>query len=81
MPIYMAISRDPESLAVYSTAGYVEGVYFINTLNMQTSFTYKLNYPSNTDICQVFPQGKRRGVRGYDGISIKQDDVTSGGSK
>ena len=80
MPIYMAISRDPESLAVYSTAGYIEGVYFINTLNMQTSFTYKLNYPSNTDVCQVFPQGKRRGARGYDGISIKQDDVTSGGS-
>ena len=80
LPIYMAISRDPESLSVYSTAGYVEGVYFINTLNMQTSFTYKLNYPSNTDICQVFPQGKRRGVRGYDGISIRQEDVTSGGN-
>lgn len=71
-PIYFSVSRDPDSLGVYAATGQIYGVYFVNTLNMQTGFTYKLNYPSSTDICQVFPMGMRRGTYGYDGISIKQ---------
>lgn len=71
-PIYMAISRDPDSLGVFSTVGQVEGVYFVSNLNMQNGFVYKLNYPTSVDTCQVFSMGKRRGAYGYDGISVKQ---------
>ena len=73
LPIYFAVQVDPDGLNVYASAGQVLGVYFVCMLNMQTSGTYKLNYPSNIDICQVFPMGKRRGVYGFDGISIKQE--------
>ena len=73
LPIYFAVQLDPNGLNVYSAAGQALGIYFVCTLNMQTAGTYKLNYPSNTDICQVFPMGKRRGTYGYDGISIKQE--------
>ena len=71
-PLYMAVSRDPESLSVFATVGKIHGVFFINLLNMQSGCVYKLNHPSNTDVCQVFPQDRRRGKYGYDGISIQQ---------
>lgn len=71
-PLFMAVSRDPESLSVFATVGKVNGVFFINLLNMQSGCVYKLNHPSNTDICQVFPQDRRRGQYGFDGISIQQ---------
>ena len=71
-PIFLAVSRDPESLSVFATVGKVNGVFFINLLNMQSGCVYKLNHPSNTDICQVFPQDRRRGQYGFDGISIQQ---------
>lgn len=79
LPIYFAVQIDPDGLNVYASAGQVLGVYFVCTLNMQTAGTYKLNYPSNTDICQIFPMGKRRGIYGFDGISIKQEQDSSGG--
>ena len=71
-PLFMAVSRDPDSLSVFSTVGKISGVFFINLLNMQSGCVYKLNHPSNTDICQVFPQDRRRGQYGFDGISIQQ---------
>lgn len=71
-PLFMAVSRDPDSLSVFSTVGKVSGLFFINLLNMQSGCVYKLNHPSNTDICQVFPQDRRRGQYGFDGISIQQ---------
>ena len=71
-PLSMAVSRDPDSLSVFSTVGKINGVFFINLLNMQSGCVYKLNHPSNTDICQVFPQDRRRGQYGFDGISIQQ---------
>lgn len=71
-PIYMAISRDPDSVSVYSSVGQINGVYYVNNLNMQSGFVYKLNHPTSTDTCQVFSMGKRRGVYGYDGISVRQ---------
>lgn len=73
LPIYMAVQRDPDGLNVYSAAGQIIGVYFVCMLNMQTSHTYEINYPQSGDMCQVFPMGKRRGVYGFDGISVRQD--------
>lgn len=73
LPIYFSVQVDPDGMRVYAAAGQVLGVYFVCTLNMQTAGVYKLNYPSNTDICQIFPMGKRRGKYGFDGISIKQE--------
>ena len=81
LPIYFAVQIDPDGLNVYGSVGQVLGVYFVCTLNMQTSGVYKLNYPSNTEICQIFPMGMRRGAYGFDGISIKQEqDSDSGGN-
>lgn len=73
LPIYFAVQIDPDGLNVYGSVGQVLGVYFVCTLNMQTSGVYRLNYPNNTDICQIFPMGMRRGIYGFDGISIKQE--------
>lgn len=78
LPIYFAVQVDPDGLNVYGSVGQVLGVYFVCTLNMQTSGVYRLNYPSNTDICQIFPMGMRRGQYGFDGISIKQELNTDG---
>ena len=72
-PMYMAVSRDPDSLSVYSAIGQVYGVYFVSSLNMQTGFVYALNYPSSGSNCQIFSMGKRRGTYGYDAISVKQE--------
>lgn len=71
-PMYMAVSRDPDSLSVYSSIGQVYGVYFVSSLNMQTGFVYALNYPSSGSNCQIFSMGKRRGTYGYDAISVNQ---------
>lgn len=71
-PMYVAVSRDPDSLNVYATAGQLYGIYFVNDLNMQTGIVYTLNYPSSGSNCQIFSMGKRRGTYGYDAISIKQ---------
>lgn len=71
-PLYFSVIRDPDAMALYSAVGQAVGIYFVNTLNMQTGYVYKLNYPSSSDNCQIFPMGHRRGVYGYDGISLKQ---------
>lgn len=71
-PLYFSVVRDPDAMSLYSAVGQAVGIYFVNTLNMQTGYVYKLNYPSSSDNCQIFPMGHRRGVYGYDGISLKQ---------
>ena len=71
-PLYWSVIRDPDAMSLYSAVGQSTGIYFVNTLNMQTGYVYKLNYPSFTDNCQIFSVGHRRGVYGYDGISLKQ---------
>ena len=68
----MAVGCESVFLSVFATVGKIRGVFFINLLNMQSGCVYKLNHPSNTDVCQVFPQDRRRGKYGYDGISIQQ---------
>lgn len=73
-PLYFSVSRDPDAMSLYSAVGQAVGIYFVNLLNMQTGYVYKLNYPSSVDNCQVFPMGHRRGMYGYDGISLKQEE-------
>lgn len=74
MPIFAAVCVDPDVLDNYAAVGTVTGVWCISTLNMQTSYVYEKSYPRSGDLCQIFPHGKRRGVYGFDGISIKQAD-------
>ena len=74
LPIYVSVIRDPDGLSNYSAAGVVPGVYFVCTLNMQTANIYEINYPHSGDLCQIFPMSKRRGVYGFDGISIRQTE-------
>lgn len=72
MPIYMAVRVDPDVLDNYASVGYVNGIYYVSLLNMQTAGTYEISYPTSGDLCQVFPMDRRRGTYGFDGISIKQ---------
>lgn len=73
MPLYFSVLRDRDDDNEYSAAGYVEGIYFCCLLNMQTTFLYNIMYPTPHNIYQVFPaRGQRRGVNGFDGISIQQ---------
>jgi hypothetical protein len=78
MPIYVAVRVDPDVLDNYASAGEVLGVYFVSMYNIQTSSVYEINYPASDDTCQAFSVGKRRGVYGFDGISIKQMDTPIG---
>lgn len=79
MPNFMAVRVDPDVLNNYAACGQVTGVYYVSTLNMQTSYTYEMSYPRSNDLCQVFSYSMRRGRYGFDGISIRQleDDSDS----
>lgn len=79
MPNFMAVRVDPDVLNNYAACGQVTGVYFVSTLNMQTSYLYEMSYPRSNDLCQVFSYSMRRGRYGFDGISIRQleDDSDS----
>ena len=72
LPIFMAVSVDPDELQNYAAVGEVRGVYFISMFNLQTSSVYTINRPDSTESCQGFSVGLRRGNYGYDGISILQ---------
>ncbi len=74
MPIYFSVCVDPDAMNLYASAGAANGIYFISTLNMQTSHTYEIQYPDSNILCEIFPMGKRRGYYGFDGISIYQED-------
>lgn len=79
MPLYMAVRVDPDALNNYAGAGQVSGIYYVCSLNMQTTGTYEMSYPRSNDLCQIFPHGCRRGRYGFDAISIRQkeDDSSS----
>lgn len=79
MPLYMAVRVDPDALNNYAGAGQVSGIYYVSSLNMQTTGTYEMSYPRSNDLCQIFPHGCRRGRYGFDAISIRQkeDDSSS----
>lgn len=73
MPIYLAVLVDPDILDNYAAVGHISGLYFVSNLNMQTGYAYEISYPDSKKLCQVFPiRGKRRGVSGFDGLSIQQ---------
>lgn len=74
LPIFMAVSVDPDDLQNYAAVGEVRGVYFISMFNLQTSSVYTINRPDSTESCQGFSVGRRRGHYGFDGISILQQD-------
>lgn len=74
MPIYFSILVDPDVMDLYACCGAASGIYFISTLNTQTSYTYEIQYPDSNILCETFPMGKRRGHYGFDGISIYQED-------
>ena len=76
MPIYFSVCVDPDAMNLYAPAGAANGIYFISTLNMQTSHTYEIQYPDSNILCEIFPMGKRRGYYGFDGISIYQEEET-----
>lgn len=81
MPCYMAVRVDPDVLNNYAGAGQVTGVYFVCTLNMQTTGTYEMSYPKSGDLCQIFPFSCRRSIKyGFDGISIRQKEDDSSSS-
>lgn len=81
MPCYMAVRVDPDVLNNYAGAGQVTGVYFVCTLNMQTTGTYEMSYPKSGDLCQIFTFSCRRSTKyGFDGISIRQKEDDSSSS-
>ena len=74
MPLYVCIRRDPDARQEYACAGVISGIWYVCLLNMQSSGVYERSYPRSNDLCQVFSMSRRRGIYGFDGISIKQSD-------
>ena len=73
MPLYLAVLVDPDVLDNYAAVGHLTGLYFVSNLNMQVGCVYEISYPESNKLCQVFSiRGKRRGVNGFDGLSIQQ---------
>jgi hypothetical protein len=72
LPMALYVQRDPDALRNFSQVGYVYGVYAISLRNVTPGQLYEISYPQSGNLHQVFPHCHRRGVFGYDGISIKQ---------
>ena len=73
LPIYFAVKVDPDSLNNFAPIGEVSGVYLVSLLNMASASSYEVSYPTSGNLHQVFSMNRRRGLFGFDGISIKQD--------
>lgn len=74
MPLYVCVRRDPDARQEYACAGVISGIWYVCLLNTQSSGVYERSYPRSNDLCQVFSMSRRRGIYGFDGISIKQSD-------
>jgi len=72
LPLAVYVQRDPDSLMNFSQCGYVPGVCFISTRNLAPGQIYNVNYPASDTTYQAFPQTRRGGPMGYDGIAILQ---------
>lgn len=72
LPMALYVMRDPDSLRNFSQVGYVPGVYAISLYNIAPGQLYEISYPQSGNLHQVFPHVHRKGIFGYDGISIKQ---------
>ena len=51
--------------------GNILNAYYVSLWNMQTAGIYNFSYPFVTTKDQVFPFGRRRGIMGFDGVSIR----------
>lgn len=72
MPIALFIQRDPDALMNFSQIGYVTGIYFISMRNVAPASVYEISYPKSGNLHQTFPNVKRAGLFGYDGVSVVQ---------
>ncbi|WP_371366309.1 hypothetical protein SRRS_07250 [Sporomusa rhizae] len=72
LPMALYVMRDPDSLRNFSQVGYVPGVYAISLYNIAPGQLYEISYPQSGNLHQVFPHVHRKGIFGYDGISVKQ---------
>jgi hypothetical protein len=74
LPILLYVLRDPDGRRNFSPMGYVPGVFFISTRNVAPGELYEIKYPQSGNLHQVFPMARRRGVYGFDGLSVQQND-------
>ena len=51
--------------------GNILNAHYVSLWNMQTAGIYNFSYPFVTTKDQVFPFGRRRGIMGFDGVSIR----------
>lgn len=79
MPIYFAVRVDPDVLDNYAAVGQVIGVYYVCSLNMQSTQVYEQDYPNSGDLSQIFSFSMRRGRYGFDAYAVRQnvDDTDS----
>ena len=79
MPIYFAVRVDPDVLDNYAAVGQVIGIYYVCSLNMQSTRLYEQDYPNSGDLSQIFSFSMRRGKYGFDAYAIRQnlDDTDS----
>ena len=73
MPIYFAVIIDPDALNNYAGVGQVIGVYYVCSLNMQSTQTYEQDYPNSNSRAQIFSFSMRRGRYGFDALAVRQD--------
>ena len=60
-----------ETAGGYRPVGNILNAHYVSLWNMQTAGIYNFSYPFVTTKDQVFPFGRRRGIMGFDGVSIR----------
>ena len=74
MPIHFYVRRDPLEEELYSQAGEIKGIKYVNMLHMSTNKIKKNSFPVPSDKYNCFNCGSRRNKYGYNGIAIRVDD-------
>jgi hypothetical protein len=75
LPIALFVQRDPNLLMNFSFIGYIPNAYAISMRCLAPEKMYEINYPKSGNLHQVFPHIIKYGKRGYDGISILQENT------
>lgn len=75
LPIALFVQRDPNLLMNFSFVGYIPNAYAISMRCLAPEKMYEINYPKSGNLHQVFPHVIKYGKRGYDGISILQENT------
>ncbi len=73
LPIALFVQRDPNLLMNFSFIGYIPNTFAISMRCLAPDKLYEINYPKSGNLHQVFPHSIKYGKRGYDGISILQE--------